>query len=80
MATPLQRIWCLFELFQTFRHERDDNREANFQGLLLCTSTGVLSKGAGGTDVCMAIASKLACLDLQAAEATSEDDKQLFLN
>lgn len=79
-VSPLQRIWCLFELFQTFRHERDDNREANFQGLLLCTSTGVLSKGAGGTDVCMAIASKLACLDLQAAEATSEDDKQLFLN
>lgn len=38
----------------------------------------VLSKGAGGTDVCMAIASKLACLDLQAAEATSDDDKQLM--
>ena len=38
----------------------------------------VLSKGAGGTDVCMAIASKLACLDLQAAEATSDDDKQLI--
>lgn len=77
-VSPLQRIWCLFELFQTFRHEKDDSREANFQGLLLCTSTGVLSKGAGGTDVCMAIASKLACLDLQAAKASSEDDKQLI--
>ena len=40
-VSPLQRIWCLIELFQTFRHERDDAREPNFQGLLLCTSTGV---------------------------------------
>ena len=87
--SPLQRIWCLFEVFQTFRREREQRECAEiaegaickpFEGLLLCTSTGVLSKGAGGTDVCMAIAKKLASIDLQAADASSDQDKDLIFD
>jgi len=85
----LRRIWCLFEGFQTFRHEKEQSECAKtaesalckpFEGLLLCTSTGVLSKGAGGTDVCMAIAKKLASIDLQAAESSKDQDKTLIFD
>ena len=41
---PLQRIWCLFEVYHTICLSQDGRS----QGLLLCTSTGVLQEGKAG--------------------------------
>lgn len=71
---PLQRIWCLFEVYHTIHF----SRSGNFQGLLLCTSTGVLQEGKAGTDVAVAVAKTAAELDTQNAKATSEDDKLMI--
>jgi len=48
------RIWCLFEVYQTICLSRNGRS----QGLLLCTSTGVLQEGNAGTDVAVAVARK----------------------
>ena len=44
LVLPLQRIWCLFEVYHTIRLAKS----GRFQGLLLCTSTGVLQEGKAG--------------------------------
>eukprot|EP00438_Fugacium_kawagutii_P012098 Skav209447 [mRNA] locus=scaffold2199:120526:124871:- [translate_table: standard] len=83
-ALPLQRAWCLFEVFQTFslcRERRMEDQEAPevlYQGFVMSTSSGVLSAGQGGTDVCMAVASRLSQLDLRHAEATDARDLKMI--
>jgi len=74
-ALPLTRIWCIFELMQTVKLQ--DN-QANFQGLLLCTSSGLLNSGSGSVTVAMALAARVADMDLQTAQATSENDAQMI--
>ena len=71
---PLQRIWCLFEVYQTISLSRSEH----FHGLLLCTSTGVLQQGNAGTDVAVAVASTVAELDTRSAKATDEKDRLMI--
>eukprot|EP00438_Fugacium_kawagutii_P022478 Skav229685 [mRNA] locus=scaffold3722:84447:88816:- [translate_table: standard] len=68
-ALPLTRSWCLFELLQThhFRHSRDD-----FEGLILCSSNGVMNRGNGSFDLAIKVSHKLATLDLRKANASKE--------
>lgn len=74
-ALPLQRAWCLFEVLQTLLLTA---RGQGYNGLLLCTVVGVLNYGNGGADVGLAIAAKLAALDLRSAAATCETDKNMI--
>ena len=71
---PLQRIWCLFEVYQTISL----SQSGCFQGLLLCTSAGVLQQGNAGTDVAVAVAKTVAELDTRSAEATEESDRLMI--
>ncbi|CAE7381871.1 SCUBE1 [Symbiodinium necroappetens] len=71
---PLQRIWCLFEVYHTICLSRDGRS----QGLLLCTSTGVLQEGKAGADVAVAVAERAKDLDTRSAKATSEEDRQMI--
>lgn len=71
-ALPLRRAWCLFELLQTKLIASE--RASSFQGLLLCTSSGVLRNGKGGIEIAMKVATCLATLDLRDAKATDERD------
>ncbi|CAE7667597.1 scube2 [Symbiodinium sp. CCMP2456] len=71
---PLQRIWCLFEVYHTICLSQDGRS----QGLLLCTSTGVLQEGKAGADVAVAVAERAKDLDTRSAKATSEEDRQMI--
>ena len=71
---PLQRIWCLFEVHQRICL----SRSRDSQGLLLCTSTGVLQHGKAGADVAVAVAKTVAELDTRGARATSEEDRLMI--
>lgn len=75
LALPLTRSWCLFELLQTMRLER---QQEDFKGLLFCTPTGVLNFGAATVELSMNIGSKLAMLSLENAEATLQADKDMI--
>lgn len=74
-AMPLTRAWCLFEVLQTRLKE---NEADNFQGLWLCTSSGVLHEGKAGVDVAMRIAERLATLRLEDATASVKKDKDMI--
>ncbi len=74
-AMPLERSWCLFELLQTFQLTQD---EQQFQGLFLCTPSGVLNTGMCSIDAALGIVHKLSDLRLQDARATLETDKQMI--
>jgi hypothetical protein len=76
-ALPLTRSWCLFELLQTFLLTMEDE---NYQGLMLCTSSGVLNRGCTGVDVSMALATRLTDLRLEDATASCQKDKELIEN
>lgn len=73
-VSPLQRVWCLFEVYQTICLSRSEH----FQGLLLCASTGVLQQGKAGTDVAVAVAKKVAELDTRGAQASDETDRHMI--
>ncbi|CAK8998341.1 Uncharacterized protein SCF082_LOCUS5607 [Durusdinium trenchii] len=81
-ALPLQRAWCLFEVFQTFRlcreRSKEDEESVHYEGFVMTTSSGVLSAGGGGTDLCMAVADRLAVLDMRQAEATNVKDLEMI--
>ncbi|CAK8995424.1 LINE-1 retrotransposable element ORF2 protein (ORF2p) (Long interspersed element-1) (L1) (Retrovirus-related Pol polyprotein LINE-1) [Includes: Reverse transcriptase [Durusdinium trenchii] len=53
-------------------------RSGQFEGLLLCTSTGVLQQGKAGADVAVAVAKTVAELDTRTAEATAEEDRLMI--
>ncbi|CAK8988909.1 Extracellular matrix organizing protein FRAS1 (Fraser syndrome 1 protein) [Durusdinium trenchii] len=74
LVLPLQRIWCLFEVYQTICL----TRSSHFHGLLLCTSSGVLQQGKAGTDVAVAVAQTVATLDTRSAVASAEEDRQMI--
>lgn len=74
LVLPLQRIWCLFEVYQTICL----SQTSHFQGLLLCTSTGVLQEGQAGTDVAVAVAKRVTDLDIRGAQASSEEDRLMI--
>ena len=75
---PLRRVWCLFELLQTFLIR--DDAPHTFEGLKLLTSTGVLNSGNCSIDLAMAIGRALASLDLQDARASNDADKELIFS
>lgn len=76
-ALPLTRSWCLFEVLQTFLLTMEDS---HYQGLILCTSSGVLNFGCTGVDVSMALAKRLADLRLEDATASCQKDKETIEN
>ncbi|CAE7656380.1 unnamed protein product [Symbiodinium pilosum] len=76
-AMPLTRAWCLFEVLQT---KEIKDRQSTFQGLWLCTATGVLHKGKAGVDVAMRIAERLSTLRLEDATASVQKDKDMIDN
>ncbi|CAK9043669.1 unnamed protein product [Durusdinium trenchii] len=75
-AQPLRRAWCLFEILQT--QLRSADRGSSFQGLLLCTSSGVLRNGQGGIEIAMKVANCLASLDLKDAKASDAKDEAMI--
>ncbi|CAE8596484.1 unnamed protein product [Polarella glacialis] len=74
-ALPLTRSWCLFEVLQTFLLMTEDE---HFQGLQMCTASGVLNFGCTGVDVSMALATRLASLRLEDASASRLEDKLMI--
>jgi len=76
-ASPLKRAWCLFEVLQTFLRSK---RDRGFHGLLLCTPTGVLNyqEGNSSVDASLAVAEQLAYLNMEHADATNKDDKEMI--
>jgi len=74
-AMPLTRSWCLFELLQTVYLTRD---QAGFEGLCLCTHSGVMNRGQSGLDVTLAVAGRLAHLRLEEAQASEPRDKRMI--
>jgi len=87
-ALPLQRVWCLFEVATTYERTRSIRLKSaaerahaycDFEGLVLCTQTGVLNKGTADMDMAIQIAQKLLQIDLRKAAATKQDDKDAIL-
>jgi len=85
LAKPLTRSWCIFELLQTLKLQRNDSERmsykatgASFHGLLLCTSGGVLNVGNGSVEVAMNVVKRVATLDLESADSSVESDKQMI--
>lgn len=74
-AMPLSRAWCLFELLQTSILAREDS---SFQGLLLCTDSGVLNDGCSNIEVALTISKRLSTLRLQDATASRWADKKMI--
>jgi len=77
-ALPLTRSWCLFEVLQTYRllHE---GSQSDFEGLLYCTTAGVLgSEEDICYDVSIALAQRLATLNLADATATHKGDQEMI--
>eukprot|EP00931_Biecheleriopsis_adriatica_P117562 TRINITY_DN93061_c0_g1_i1.p1 TRINITY_DN93061_c0_g1~~TRINITY_DN93061_c0_g1_i1.p1 ORF type:complete len:1481 (+),score=220.36 TRINITY_DN93061_c0_g1_i1:231-4445(+) len=75
-AMALTRAWCLFEVLQTsiLKSNRQD-----FEGLLLCTPSGVLNYGDSvSADTALALAQRLATLTLRQAHASNEDDLRMI--
>ncbi|CAE7657492.1 unnamed protein product, partial [Symbiodinium pilosum] len=71
-AEALRRSWCLFEVFQTCKltAERGD-----FEGLLMCTPSGVLQKGDASVDMVVVLARTLSRIRMEDASATRIEDK-----
>jgi len=74
LAMPLTRSWCIFELLQTLKLDQQEN----FSGLELCTATGLLNDGRGSVEAAMNLVKRMATLDLEAAEASCEKDKEMI--
>jgi len=75
-AWPMTRVWCLFELVQTFKLQAA--RPGDFAGIEFATPVGLLSSGISGVDTVMAMAGRLANLKLEDAKAAREDDKRMI--
>jgi len=73
-AMPLTRSWCIFELLQTLKLDQEEN----FGGLELCTATGLLNDGRGSVEVAMNLVKRMATLDLEAADASCHEDKDMI--
>jgi len=74
-ALPLTRSWCIFELLQTLVLQRS---QPGFEGLILCTASGVLNSGDGSVDVAMALAARVAKMSLENAKASKETDRTMI--
>lgn len=72
-CTPLQRSWCLFELLQT-RYVAPKYK-SGYEGLLLCTPTGVLQWGNADVDTVVRLAEKVGETRLENAQASRIEDK-----
>merc|ERR1712228_1093113 len=78
-AMPLSRSWCLFELLQTLLlSQPSQSNLRQFQGLKLCTESGVLNDGTASLEVALSLASRLASLDLRNATASNPKDKAMI--
>ncbi|CAJ1449864.1 unnamed protein product, partial [Effrenium voratum] len=73
-ASLLKRSWCLFELLQTVRLERE---QPGFH-LWFCTPTGVLNYGHATVELAMNIGRIIKDLSLEQATATSQADKDMI--
>jgi len=83
-ALPLTRSWCLFEVLQTILLMGQPSTWvsdfATFEGLVLCSSSGVLNSdhANAGDDVALGIAQRLQTLSLQDAKASVPADKEMI--
>jgi len=73
---PLQRSWCLFELLQT-RYVAPKNK-SGYEGLLLCTPSGVLQWGNADVDTVVRLAEKVGATRLENAQASNPKDKLMI--
>jgi hypothetical protein len=74
-AMPLTRSWCIFELLQTLQLE---GQAEGFQGLELSTASGLLNEGQSSVETAVNLVKRMATLDLEAAEASCQQDKQMI--
>ncbi|CAJ1416107.1 unnamed protein product [Effrenium voratum] len=80
-AQALKRVWCLFEVLQTCILSQ---KKPGFEGLFLCTPSGVLNKesaqsdGSLSIDTAIAVARSLRHLKLEEASATNPADKVMI--
>ncbi|CAE7658377.1 unnamed protein product [Symbiodinium pilosum] len=74
-ALPLTRSWCLFELLQTAVLSRN---EPTFEGLQICTPSGVMNQGQTNIELAVVISKKLADLNLRDAQASCLEDKHMI--
>jgi len=74
-ALPLSRSWCLLEVLQTYRLKKENSDNTVFQGLLFCTTDGVIGRATDGClDVSVALAKRLVDLSVKDACATKPED------
>jgi len=73
---PLQRSWCLFELLQT-RYVAPKNK-SGYEGLLLCTPSGVLQWGNADVDTVVRLAERVGATRLENAQASNPKDKLMI--
>jgi len=77
-AKPLSRLWCIFEVLQTYRIEHDSSFN-NFRGLYFCTDRGVIGDKSKCTfDIAVTLSRRLATLRLEDATASDEDDERMI--
>jgi len=78
-ALPLTRSWCLFEVVQTYRLTQEELGSI-FHGLSYCTNRGVIGQISENEcfDISIALANRLAQLDLRNASASSKEDEAMI--
>jgi len=76
-AMPLTRSWCIFELLQTLKLE-ESTQEGHWEGLELCSASGLLSEGNSSFEVAINLVRRMATLDLEAADASNQQDKDMI--
>lgn len=93
-ALPLTRVWCLFEVVQTFKRsglssgreggnaESGGAAEFAFEGLLFCTNRGVIGKNNAKAcyDISCELAHRLTALKLEEAQASNAEDKKMIFD
>mmetsp|Transcript_68637 Transcript_68637/g.173538 ORF Transcript_68637/g.173538 Transcript_68637/m.173538 type:complete len:807 (+) Transcript_68637:2-2422(+) len=74
-ALPLERSWCLFELLQTLQRSESDS---SFEGMLFCTSSGIMNHGGASVEVSLNLGKRVSDLSLENARASSAEDKAMI--
>eukprot|EP00401_Gymnodinium_catenatum_P070840 CAMPEP_0117500086 /NCGR_PEP_ID=MMETSP0784-20121206/22591_1 /TAXON_ID=39447 /ORGANISM="" /LENGTH=166 /DNA_ID=CAMNT_0005295277 /DNA_START=19 /DNA_END=518 /DNA_ORIENTATION=- len=73
-ALPLTRTWCIFEVLQTLELSSSSSL-ANFDGLTLVTSRGVLGHPAAHCyDIALSLVDRLSKMSVEEATASREHD------
>ena len=78
----LNRAWCVFEMFLTFRAQTEafEAGRIGHEGLLFCAASGTLNHGKCSFDICMSYFAVLKTTDFMAALAVGAQDKQIIVD